>query len=189
MLKHTNQTVMHSYPGMVALVTAEWNGKRNVMAAGWHSYISYEPPIYGVAIGEARFTHQLMKEAKEFAIQFVPAEYAAYIMQAGTSTGADIDKFEYFSIPYKKADTINCPIITNAYVVYECKLIDCNTYGDHDWFVGEITRFHRDDEKFTEEGLPDFNNIEIPLYLGRSKFLIANNVTKIVSYHDDNSDE
>jgi flavin reductase (DIM6/NTAB) family NADH-FMN oxidoreductase RutF len=189
MLKQTNKTVMHSYPGMVALVTAQWNGTKNIMAAGWHTYISYEPPIYGVAIGEERFTHHLIKEAKEFAIQFVSAEYAHYIMQAGTLSGEAGDKFEKLSLPYKSAETIDCPILTDAYVVYECKLIDVNTYGDHDFFVGEMKAFHRDGDKFTEEGLPDFNNIEIPLYLGRSKFLTANNHTKTVSYHDDNSDE
>jgi flavin reductase (DIM6/NTAB) family NADH-FMN oxidoreductase RutF len=184
MLKQTHNTVMHSYPGMVALVTAKWNDKKNIMAAGWHTYISYDPPIYGVAIGEERFTHHLIKGAKEFAIQFVSAEYAHYIMQAGTETGAEIDKFDKLGIPFRNAVTINCPIVQNAYVVYECKLIDVNTYGDHDFFVGEITAFHRDDEKFTDEGLPEFENIEVPLYLGRSKFLVANKKTTQIIHRE-----
>ncbi|OZM56065.1 flavin oxidoreductase [Lottiidibacillus patelloidae] len=182
MLKQTKTTVMHSYPGMVALVTAQWNGTKNIMAAGWHTYISYEPPIYGVAIGEERFTHHLIKESKEFAIQFVSADHANAILKAGTETGANGDKFQKLGISFISGVTIKCPILTDAYVAYECKLIDVNTYGDHDFFVGEITGFHRDDEKFTEEGLPNFEKLNIPLYLGRSKFLVADNNTKQISH-------
>ncbi len=39
MIQKTNKTVMHSYPGMVALVTVAYKDEQNIMAAGWHSYI------------------------------------------------------------------------------------------------------------------------------------------------------
>jgi flavin reductase (DIM6/NTAB) family NADH-FMN oxidoreductase RutF len=169
----TEKTVMHSYPGMVALVTAEWNGRRNIMAAGWHSYISYEPPIYGVAIAEERFTHHLVKNSGEFAINFVPGEMAHHIQQAGVSTGKDIDKFETFSIEYEKGKTVNAPILKEAYVSYECKVIDIRKYGDHDWIVGQISMFYKDADRFQVNGLPDWNKLSIPLYLGRSEYLLA----------------
>jgi flavin reductase (DIM6/NTAB) family NADH-FMN oxidoreductase RutF len=174
----TEKTVMHSYPGMVALVTAEWNGRRNIMAAGWHSYISYEPPIYGVAIAEERFTHHLVKNSGEFAINFVPGEMAHHIQQAGVSTGEDIDKFETFSIEYEKGKTVNAPILKEAYVAYECKVIDIQKYGDHDWIVGQMSMFYKDVDRFQENGLPDWNKLSIPLYLGRSEYLLADKNAK-----------
>jgi hypothetical protein len=48
MLKSTKHVVMHSYPGMVALVTSKFQTEANIMSAGWHSYISYEPPFMGL---------------------------------------------------------------------------------------------------------------------------------------------
>lgn len=62
------------------------------------------------------------------------------------------------------------PILDDAYVAYECKTIDCNSYGDHDWFVGDIVQFHMDKAKFLDNGLPNFENLSIPLYLGRSLY-------------------
>lgn len=164
---------MHSYPGMVALVTAHAEGINNIMAAGWHSYISYEPPIYGVAIAEERFTHHLISESGEFAINFVSGDQAHWIQEAGSFSGADEDKFEKLGIEFEQGVTIKSPILKDAYVAYECKVIDIRKYGDHDWVVGEIQLFYKDDTKFAENGLPDWNQHTIPLYLGRSQYLIA----------------
>lgn len=178
MLVSNNTTVLHSYPGLIAIVTAEWRGTKNIMAAGWHSFISYAPPIYGVAIGEERFTHQLIKDSGEFAISFVGADNAHFIEEVGKSTGRDGDKFERFHIPYQKAETIQAPILTDAYVVYECKVKDIRKYGDHDWVVADITKFHLDETCF-RNGLPNWNKLEIPLYIGQSKYMVGNKNAEI----------
>lgn len=177
MLKSTDETVLHCYPGLIALVTAEWNGTKNIMAAGWHSYISYAPPIYGVAIAEERFTHHLVKNSGQFAIQFVPAQLAKYIEAAGKLSGKNGDKLAALGISYQNGETIQCPILTDAYVVYECKVKDIQKYGDHDWIVGEITKFHKDETCF-KGGLPNWDQLQIPLFIGQSQYLIANKDTK-----------
>ncbi|OIJ15121.1 flavin oxidoreductase [Anaerobacillus alkalilacustris] len=180
MLKSTNETVLHCYPGLIAVVTAEWNGTKNIMAAGWHSYMSYAPPIYGVAIAEERFTHHLVKNSGEFAIHFLPAEFAHYIEGSGKLSGKDGDKLEALNIPYKKGETVNSPILTDAYVVYECKVKDIQKFGDHDWIVGEITKFHKDETCF-DGFLPNWDKLEIPLYIGQSQYVIANKETKKIT--------
>ncbi len=179
----TTKTVMHCYPGMVALVTAEWEGTPNIMSAGWHSYISIDPPMYGVAIGEERFTHHLVKNAGAYAINFVPAEYAHYIQQAGTLTGSSVDKFQELGIEWEAGETICAPILKAAYVAYECKVVDIKRYGDHDWIVGTIEMFHKDPECFTEKGLPNWDKLNIPLYLGRSQYLVADQKTTTINLH------
>ncbi|MGP4073535.1 flavin reductase family protein [Piscibacillus sp. B03] len=182
MLKAIDHKIMHCYPGMVAIVTVSHNGENNVMAAGWHSYISFTPPIYGVAIGPERHTHQLVKNAGTFAINFLPLERAQFIQETGTYSGADLDKFENGSMLYTSGPATGAPILEDAYVVYECKTIDCNSYGDHDWFVGDIVQFHIDQDKFLDNGLPDFENLSIPLYLGRSLYTSVENTSRFESY-------
>ncbi|MBU9723773.1 MULTISPECIES: flavin reductase family protein [Bacillaceae] len=176
MLKSTDQTVLHCYPGLIALVTAKDKDVQNIMAAGWHSYISYDPPIYGVAVAKERFTHHLIKNSNEFAINFVPAEYAHYIEASGKFSGSDGDKFEKMDIPWKKGEVTNSPILVDAYVAYECEVLDINSYGDHDWIVGNIKKFHQDEAKF-DGMLPNLNALQLPLYLGQSKYLIADSST------------
>lgn len=178
----TNKTVMHSYPGLVAVVTVSHNGKDNVMAAGWHTYISYEPPIYGVAIGRERYTYNLLKEAGSFAINFLPYERAGNIQLAGVYSGKETNKFEVGKMGFDRGITTEAPILHDSYIAYECKIMDVNSYGDHDWFVGEITRFYRDEDKFLQNGLPNFEKLEIPLYLGRSQYVKVNEKSEIRSF-------
>ncbi len=166
----TEKTVMHSYPGMVALVTVSHKGETNIMAAGWHSYISYAPPMYGVAIGRERHTYSLVKEAESFAINFLPFDKAEAIQQSGVSSGRDGNKLERTGLTYDLGRHVKAPILHDAYVAYECKTIDRQSYGDHDWFVAEMVGFYRDEELFLANGLPDPNKLHIPLYLGRSSY-------------------
>ncbi|WP_257347561.1 flavin reductase family protein [Pseudalkalibacillus decolorationis] len=178
----TDRTVMHSYPGMVAIVTVSYKGEDNVMAAGWHSYISYKPAIYGVAIGRERHTHELVKKAGRFAINFLPFEKAEFIQQTGTYSGSDTNKLELGGVGFDRGIMVDAPILHDAYVAYECQTIDVNSYGDHDWFVADIMKFYRDDALFKEDGLPDFGKLEIPLYLGRSSYLKADMKSVIKQY-------
>ncbi|WP_042224853.1 flavin reductase family protein [Oceanobacillus manasiensis] len=186
MRKPIEGTVMHSYPGMIALVTSYNEGKYNIMAAGWHSYISMDPPIYGVAIGNERYTHKLVNESASFAVNFLPYEKAASIQGTGSISGIAHDKFEPLGLPFEKGITIPAPILVDAYVAYECKVIDRNTYGDHDWFVGEITQCYRDDTKFLDNGLPNLKEIDIPLYLGRSSYSKIDNKSEIETFFKKN---
>ncbi|MBU9714612.1 flavin reductase family protein [Evansella tamaricis] len=176
MLKSTDETVLHCYPGLIALVTAKHGDVQKIMAAGWHSYISYNPPLYGVAVAKERFTHHLIKESNSFAINFLPAEYAHIIEGAGKLSGSDGDKFKRMDISWKTGEVINSPILENAYVAYECEVIDLQSYGDHDWIVGSIKRFHQDNTKF-DGMLPNLMNLQLPLYLGQSNYLIADSST------------
>ncbi|OLS40436.1 flavin reductase family protein [Bacillus sp. MRMR6] len=185
MIKSIKKQVMHSYPGMVALVTVSHNGTDNIMAAGWHTYISYEPPMYGVAIGRERFTYQLIKEAGKFAINFLPFEKSSFIQQSGVVSGAEVNKFELGKMGFDRGIATNSPILHDAYIAYECEVIDVNTYGDHDLFVGNIVQFYRDNHKFHEDGLPNFEKLSIPLYLGRSIYTRVDKNSTFISHHKD----
>lgn len=182
MLKTTDNIVMHSYPGMVALITVNHLGEDNIMAAGWHTYISYDPPIYGVAIGRERHSYGLIKAEGKFAINFLPFNKAEFIQEAGVYTGKNTNKFEKGNISYSRGTKTNAPILYDAYIAYECNIIDVNSYGDHDWFVAEIYQFYRDEEMFLGNGLPNFEKISIPLYLGRSTYTSVSSESRFDSF-------
>jgi flavin reductase (DIM6/NTAB) family NADH-FMN oxidoreductase RutF len=182
MITAISRQIMHSYPGMVALVTVSHDGERNIMAAGWHSYISYDPAIYGVAIGRERHTYHLVKEAGKFAINFLPFEKASFIQHAGVLSGSNCNKLELGNMAFELGQATESPILRDAYVAYECEVIDSNEYGDHDWFVGKIVQFYQDKEKFQSNGLPDFEKLSIPLYLGRSMYTSVDQNSKFVTH-------
>lgn len=154
------------YPKVAAIVTASARGKKNAMAAAWHSSVSFKPPLYGVSIAPKRFTYQLILESKEFGINFVPFEAAELVASVGGSGGSEVDKFQKFGISEERPLKTSVPILKDAYAAYECKLVDSKTYGDHVWVVGEIVAVHFVDDAFTVKGVLDLSRLSPALYLG-----------------------
>lgn len=156
----------HHNPRIAAVVTSQSKGKENAMAVAWHCPISFDPPLYGVSISPRRFSYKLILEGKEFGVNFLPWEKVELIARVGASKGDEINKFEAFHIEKEKPLMTSVPIIKDAYAVYECRLIDHKTYGDHEWFVGEVLATHFKPELFTEKEVLDISRISPILYLG-----------------------
>ncbi len=165
------------YPRVAIIVTAHSKGKENAMAAAWHTTISREPPIYGIAVSPKRFTYQLIIESKEFGVNFLPFEMAGLVASVGGSDGQQIDKFQRFNITKDKPVKTKVPILKAAYAAYECRLIDDRSYGDHNLLVGEIVAVHLLKEAFTSEGILDFNKVSPIVYMGHDLYLTASKDT------------
>ena len=163
---------MHAYPGMVAVVTSRLQERRNVMAAGWHAYIGASPGMYGIALREETFTYGLVKESGLFGVNFLPAAQSEAIQGAGTYGGHEGDKLARLGLGYEDGLRTGVPVLCDAYMAYECRVVDINSYGDHYWIVGEIVQVYQDEALFGPDGLPDLAQLSIPLYMGRSAYRI-----------------
>jgi flavin reductase (DIM6/NTAB) family NADH-FMN oxidoreductase RutF len=163
----------HHYPKVAAIVTVHARGKDNAMAVAWHSSISLNPPLYGISISPRRFTYELILEAGEFGVNFMPMEKAELIASVGGSSGREVDKFHRFQIAKEKPLKTSVPILEDAYASYECKLVEHKTYGDHVWVVGEILASHFEEELFTREQLLDLKCVSPALYLGGELYTTA----------------
>lgn len=159
-----------SYPRTVSVITVHARGINNVFSAAWHTGLSHDPPIYGVVIGPKRYSYELILEAGEFAVHFLPLEKAELIAAVGGCSGRDVNKFDAFRIPWQKAKKIKAPILEDAYVAYECNLIDHKPYGDHVLFAGEIVHFHLNERKLGEKGQIDIIQTTPAIYGGGDLF-------------------
>ena len=162
------------YPKVAAILTVNAGGKKNAMAAAWHSAISFKPPLYGVAVAPKRFTYQLIVESGEFGINFVPFEAAELIASVGGSGGSEMDKFHKFNMAEEEPLKTSVPILRDAYAAYECKLVENKIYGDHAWMVGEIVVVHFTDDFFTANGTLDLSKLNPALYLGAELYITVN---------------
>ena len=159
------------YPGVVSVITAEHNGDRNVMSAGWHAALSSVPPLYGVALGRGRYTHRLVIESGAFALHFLPFEHARTVAAVGaTSRHNGQDKFQRFSLPTTAGALLQVPILQDAYLAYECRVTAVHETGDHDWVVGEVVAVHHDPNAFDERRLQDSGKVPAAVYYGRSVY-------------------
>ena len=167
----------YHYPRLTVIVTSHAKEKDNAMTVAWHSPISIKPPLYGIAITSNRSTYELIMESKEFGINFLTFESAELMASVGGSKGRDLDKFEKFHIAKDKALKTNVPLLKDAYLTYECKLIDHKAYGDHEWLVGEIIAAHIQEEAFNLEGVLDVARFNPALYLSGEFYLTTSKDT------------
>lgn len=162
----------HHYPKVALIVTVHSKGKDNCMAVAWHSSISHTPPLYGVSIAPKRLTMEMILEAQEFGINFMPAEKAELIAAVGGRSGKEVDKFKRWGIKKESSLKTSAPVLKDAYACYECRLVDHRKYGDHFWVVGEIVAVHYDKGLFTSDQLIDLQRVSPALYMGNEMYTI-----------------
>jgi flavin reductase (DIM6/NTAB) family NADH-FMN oxidoreductase RutF len=161
------------YPRLAAIVTVNHAGRKNAMAAAWHSPVSFKPPLYGIAVSPKRYTYHMINESKQFGLNFLPQGEAETIAAVGGSSGSFTDKFTEFNITEDSAIKTEVSILREAYAAYECKVVDNRIFGDHAWIIGEIVAVHVADDLFQENGIIDLNLLQPVLYLGADTYCAA----------------
>lgn len=124
----------------IVLITTRYKEKDNVMAAAWHTQLSFEPDLYAISIGKTRFNCELIKKSKCFCINFMPSSLRKEIIHCGSVSGRNHDKFKETGLLKGECEKINCPRIKQAIGYVECKLVKQIETGDHVLFVGKVLK-------------------------------------------------
>ena len=161
------------YPAGAAILTCSSNGRNNAMSLAWHTTVSLKPLQYGVLVSPKSFSHGLIVESEEFAINFMPIKSAKLVAMIGGCSGRDIEKFSEFQIATAPGSVIDVPVLDSAYASYECKVIDRQTYADHDLFVGTVAAVHWDRSNFRDDGTLDLDRVSPIMYLGEDQYTTA----------------
>lgn len=125
----------------VALITTHGPKGPNVMAAEWTFHVSYDPFLISVHIDPGNVTHDEILAAGEFGVNLVTEDQVAAMAFAGHYSKADTDKLSselYATYPGKR---IKAPMIQDALLNAECRLVQHVTLGDHTAFIGEVVEF------------------------------------------------
>lgn len=159
------------YPYTVALVGVRSGERVNFMSCAWHTALSFDPPLFGVLIAKKRLTHSLITAAGEFTVNFIGIEKIKLSAQMGRRSGHDGDKVTASGVRLGQPKIIQSPVLEDAYVSFECRLLETRTYGDHDLFVGAVLAVHEEARAFTSEGILNPVRVHPLLYLGSDFYI------------------
>jgi flavin reductase (DIM6/NTAB) family NADH-FMN oxidoreductase RutF len=135
-------------PESVAFVlSVDEANKPSGMIVAWHTKLSNEPPLIGVAISKRKYTHELITKSKEFVVVFPGKGLEAELKIFGSVSGREVDKFKETKIKTEPAKHIQTPLLIDAVINFECKLHQIIETGDHDLFIGEILTSYIDEDK------------------------------------------
>lgn len=139
--------------GPVALVTTTWRGKSNVVPISWHMPLSSKPSIMGIAIGQERYSAEMVKHAQEFAINIPTRPLLHHVQYLGALSGEHVDKFEATQMETFAARTITAPLIVGCCAWIECHVVEALPIGDHLLFAGLVTAVRVDPASFDDRWL------------------------------------
>lgn len=134
-ITNANRLINH---GPTVLITSRLGEKINVMTVAWQMPVSFKPMLVAVAIGHERFSHKLILESREFAINIPHLEMLKDVLCCGTQSGKDIDKFKVCRLTTMKAQKVGAPLIKECIGNIECRLYCTYETGDHTIFVGQV---------------------------------------------------
>ncbi len=132
---------------VVFVISVDEDGKPSGMIASMTTKCSNTPPMMAVAISNEGHTHKLIRESKEFVIAVPNKGLEKEIEFFGSTSGKEVDKFKETKLATVPAQCIKTPLIRDATVNFECKLVGEMPVGDHILFVGEVLASYINNKK------------------------------------------
>jgi flavin reductase (DIM6/NTAB) family NADH-FMN oxidoreductase RutF len=109
------------YPEQIGMaVTVDSKGAANVISLGWVMPTSGSPPLVAISIGHTRYSHELIRECKEFVLAFPNEEQGMEMLFCGTYSGRDVDKEKDSGFDFVPAKRVKPPLIKGCVVNFEC---------------------------------------------------------------------
>jgi len=158
--------------GPVALVTTRFRNETNVMPAIWTISLSRRPPLIGVAVNPLRHTHDMLRFAEEFALNFPGRDLLNHTHYFGAISGENVGKLELAKLPTFRASKISAPLIEDCLAHVECSLEDALRLGDHTLFVGRVLVVQAEPEAFDETWLIEEGDYRPLHYLGADRYAV-----------------
>lgn len=167
-------------PGPVVLVTAKYRDRINVMPAAWVVPLSAQPPLVGVAIHPARFTHDLVRRSEQFALNVPGRSLAEAVGKLGSVSGHDVDdKFALAGLTPAEPQEIDAPLIEECLAWLECAVVDAFEVGDHTLFVGEVLAARAEQDAFDETWLLTDEEVKPLHHLGGDFYAVLDKPFKV----------
>ncbi len=160
-----------AHPRLVSIIGAAVDEKINFMTAAWHTYLSHEPTLYGVSVGNNRYTLELIQKSREFTVSFLSIDHILKIHSLGKLTGHIYNKIDLINLNTISGSDIKTPYLNDAYAAMECTLKQAIPTGDHTFLVGEIVNIHGDDQVFDKEGVIYTDKAQPIMYLGKNNYI------------------
>ena len=124
------------------VTSADSAGKPNIITVAWAGTVNSEPPLVSISVRKERYSHKLIKEKGQFAINLTTEKLAFATDLCGVKSGRDVDKFQLAGLTAKKTSVIDVPIIEESVL----------ELGSHDMFIAEVVAVQADESLLNEKG-------------------------------------
>lgn len=154
-------TMLNPVPAVMISCRSK-EGKDNVVTIAWAGTVCSDPPMVSISIRPERFSHNIIKETKEFVINLVNEKLTYKTDYCGVKSGSNTDKIKEMNFKMVESEKVNAPYIEQSPINLECVVKEIIQLGSHDMFLAEVVAVHVD------ENLIDQNN---KLHMDKAKLI------------------
>lgn len=125
-------------PRQTIIVTCRDKDFDDAVTLSWHTPVSFSPFLYGIFLAKSRKSYEMIKNSREFCVNFLTEDMKDLALFCGTRSGHNIDKFKEKNIEKEECKEINCPRIKGCSAYLECKVTKIVEVGDHYMLAGQV---------------------------------------------------
>lgn len=166
------------YPLPVVMVSCGNMEKSNIITVAWTGIINTDKPMCYISIRKERYSHDIIKNTKEFVINLTNQNLVYATDWCGVKTGAKVDKFKEMKLTKEKAKFVKCPLIKESPVSIECRVKEIKELGSHDMFMAEILSIDAEDTYIDEKGAFDITKCNLITYANGKYFTLGKQIGK-----------
>ena len=166
------------YPIPAVLVTSGDMVKSNILTVAWTGIINTNPATVYISVRPERYSYNLIRKNKEFAINLTTEKLAYATDWCGVRSGSKYDKFKEMKLTKEKANFIKAPLIKESPVSIECKVINEQNFGSHIMFTAEVLSIDADEKYFNENGAFDISKCNLIAYANGGYYRLGKKIGK-----------
>ena len=166
------------YPIPAVMVSCGTMEESNIITVAWTGILNTNPAMCYISVRPERYSHNIIKENGEFAINLTTRQLAYAADWCGVKSGRDVDKFKEMKLTKEKANIISVPLIKESPVSVECKVKEIVPLGSHDMFVAEIVAIDADEKYIDEKGAFDISKCDLIAYANGGYYPLESKIGK-----------
>jgi flavin reductase (DIM6/NTAB) family NADH-FMN oxidoreductase RutF len=173
MAKINKKPGTYLYPLPPCLITCGPADKPNIITLAWVGTLCSEPPIIGISIRPSRYSHKLVKESGEFAVNVPTAEMVHAVDWCGNVSGHAEDKFQAMGLTPIPTQVIHTAVIQECPLTIECQVTQSLHLGTHELFLGRVVAVNVDEAILDARGQIDLGKANPLAYGGHAYWTLG----------------
>ena len=166
------------YPIPAVMVSCGTMEESNIITVAWTGILNTNPAMCYISVRPERYSHNIIKENGEFAINLTTRQLAYATDWCGVKSGRDVDKFKEMKLTKERANIIKAPLIKECPLSVECKVKEIVPLGSHDMFVAEIVAIDADEKYIDEKGAFDIGKCDLIAYANGGYYPLESKIGK-----------
>lgn len=152
------------YPVPAVMVSSKYGDIENIITVSWAGTICTNPAMLSISIRPERFSYDIIRNSGEFVVNIPGKDLAFAADFCGVRSGKDVDKFQFLKLTREKASKVNAPLIAEAPISIECRVVNILELGSHHMFISEVLAVNVEEKLLDKTGKLNLGSADLICY-------------------------